>query len=70
MVTEDNSFEEINNQSVLKRLDNAEIRLIDKIVNKNNYTIPEYIAGLKWHLRYVYFFSFRVARKIYRIIMT
>ena len=70
MVTEDNSFEEINNQSVLKRMDNAEIRLIDKIVNKNNYTIPEYIAGLKWHLRYVYFFSFRVARKIYRIIMT
>lgn len=70
MVIGDNSFEEVNNESVLKRIDHAEIRIIDTIVNKNNHSFFEYIAALKWHIRYIYFFSFRVIRKIYRIIMT
>ena len=69
MVIEDNSLEEIDNKSVLKRSDHAQTRIIDKIVNKNNHSFLEYIAALRWHIRYIYFFSFRVVRKIYKIIV-
>ena len=68
MIINDHSFEKINGEAVLKRYDHASRRIIDKIANKKNYSFLEYITAFGWLMRYIYFFSFRVLRKIYRIV--
>ena len=59
---------EINNGYLtIKKTDKAENRLIDKFAS-NKKIISDYSGIIYWNITYLLFFSFRVIRKIYRLV--